>query len=167
MTMKSSSPALSRWRSWDRTMDTVVTSRAPQVRLSERQLGWRLPCPRRERGPSVSRTRFIRRPRRRHEDATRGPPPREACPLPGPTCVGRTRCGCSTFRSADRPCSTTFRTRRLAQPSCSVRARGSLNLAPRGSSTCSPPATVLRPHLQQRASEDAAQPAAGADRPHP
>ena len=46
MTMKSSPPALSCWRSWDRTMDTVGTGHASQFRLSERQFGW-LPCPRR------------------------------------------------------------------------------------------------------------------------
>ena len=40
-------------------MDTVGTGRAQQVRLSERQLGWRLPCPRRGRRPSISGTRFI------------------------------------------------------------------------------------------------------------
>ena len=45
-------------------MDTVAgTGLAPQVRLSERQLGWRLPCPRRGRGPSVSGTRFMSPPR--------------------------------------------------------------------------------------------------------
>ena len=59
MTIKSSSPALSCWSGWDRTMDTVGTGRAQQVRLSERQLGWRLPCPRRGRAPSISGTRFI------------------------------------------------------------------------------------------------------------
>lgn len=42
-------------------MDTVGTGRAQQVRLSERQLGCRLPCPRRRRRPSVSGTRFINR----------------------------------------------------------------------------------------------------------
>ena len=56
--MKTSSLALSCWRSWDRTMDTVGTGRASQFRLSERQLGWRLPCPRRGRRPSLSGTRF-------------------------------------------------------------------------------------------------------------
>ena len=40
-------------------MDTVGTGRSSQFRLSERQLGWRLPCPRRGRGPSISGTRFI------------------------------------------------------------------------------------------------------------
>ena len=40
-------------------MDTVGTGRASQFRLSERQFGWRLPCPRRGRRPSISGTRFI------------------------------------------------------------------------------------------------------------
>ena len=60
MTMKSSTPALSCWRSWDRTMDTVGTGRASQLRLPERQFGWRPPHPRRRRRPSISGTRFIR-----------------------------------------------------------------------------------------------------------
>eukprot|EP00964_Phaeocystis_antarctica_P090055 scaffold57545_cov33-Phaeocystis_antarctica.AAC.1 len=52
--MKSSPPALSCWRSWDRTMDTVGTGRASQFRLSERQFGWRPAHLRRRRRPSIS-----------------------------------------------------------------------------------------------------------------
>ena len=72
MTMKSSPPGLSCWPSWERTMDTVGTGRASQFRLSERQFGWRLPCPRRRRRPSIQvrgrgtscvpKTRSYRRP---------------------------------------------------------------------------------------------------------
>ena len=40
-------------------MDTVGTGRASQLRLPERQFGWRPPHPRRRRRPSISGTRFI------------------------------------------------------------------------------------------------------------
>ena len=40
-------------------MDTVGTGSASQFRLYERQLGWKPPCPRRGRRPSISGTRFI------------------------------------------------------------------------------------------------------------
>ena len=42
-------------------MDTVGTGRASQFRLSERQLGWKPPCPLRRRRPSISGSRFILR----------------------------------------------------------------------------------------------------------
>ena len=41
-------------------MDTVGTGRASQLRLPERQFGWRPPHPRRRRRPSISGTRFIK-----------------------------------------------------------------------------------------------------------
>ena len=50
-------------------MDTVGTGSASQFRLSERQLGWRPPYPRRGRGPSICGTRFILRDGRRVADA--------------------------------------------------------------------------------------------------
>ena len=40
-------------------MDTVGTGSASQFRLYERQLGWKPPCPRRGRRPSISGTRFM------------------------------------------------------------------------------------------------------------
>ena len=43
-------------------MGTVDTGRASKFRLSERQVGWRLPYPRLRRRPSISGPRFIESP---------------------------------------------------------------------------------------------------------
>ena len=40
-------------------MDTMDTGRASKFRLSERQVGWRLPYPRRGGRPPISGPRFI------------------------------------------------------------------------------------------------------------